>query len=131
MWQPTSFSTGSLGYRHDFVNSLLGSYYDVDAVFIGWGQHFWRLNVLARLEYQNQRFQGVTAATAVVPTDRTDNLLLFNTRIELPIRPWLTPAIGYDLAYNNSNASLQLGPAGVVPVDYTKHQVWARLTILY
>lgn len=42
-WRPTLLSTGDIGYRHDFVNSLLGSYYDLDAAYIGWTQLIWQI----------------------------------------------------------------------------------------
>ncbi len=130
-WSPTILTVLGLGYHHDFANSLLGSYYNVDGVFASWSQHIWRLNTMLRLEYDNQRYEGVTAATAVVPTNRIDNLITLNAHIEMPVKPWLIPGIGYDFSYNSSNSSLNLGPAGVVPVNYTKHQVWARLLFQY
>src|SRR5439155_22222233 len=58
-WRPTILSTGALGYRHDFLNSLLGAYYDLDAVYISWAQVIWRFTAGAKLQYQNIRYAGI------------------------------------------------------------------------
>ena len=39
-------STGTIGYQHDFQNSLLGSYYDHDQAYLSWTQLIWRFTGL-------------------------------------------------------------------------------------
>jgi hypothetical protein len=132
-WKPTMLSTGTIGYRHDFQNSLLGSYYDQDAAYVSWTQLVWRFTGFLRFQYSNQRFKGVQMIQAT--TDGTDNVIILNVRVDYPFRDWLFASVGYDLQLNRSNRQLVTGPAGVtpgvVPVDYTKHVVYLRLTASY
>ena len=58
-WKPTLLSTGVIGYQHDFQNSLLGAYYDMDLAYISWQQLVWRFTGFVRLQYANERFNGV------------------------------------------------------------------------
>ena len=138
-WKPTLLSTGILGYKHDFVNSLLGSYYDVDMVYLGWTQLIWRLSASVRATYANQRFQGVLPVTGLCAVGtatcpRTDNVFQLDLRLELPIKDWLAVAIGYDLSLDRSDAGListVVGAPGIIPVNFTKHEAWAQLTFAY
>jgi hypothetical protein len=135
-WKPTTLSSGTLGYNHDFVNSLLGSYYDLDQVYVSWTQLIWRFTGFVRFSYANERFQGIVAPngpTADVVPARADNYITLNVRLDYPFKDWLWASAGYDLQFNTSNGQLQLGlgPASTVPVDYTKHVVYLRLTAWY
>jgi hypothetical protein len=135
-WKPTTLSSGTLGYNHDFVNSLLGAYYDLDQVYASWTQLIWRFTGFIRFSYANQRFQGIppTAGLPQGMTTRTDNYITLNTRVDYPFKEWLYASVGYDLQFNKSNASLALMPttgAPGLPVDYIKHVVYLRLTFWY
>jgi hypothetical protein len=134
-WKPTILSTGQLGYQHDFINSLLGSYYDEDAVYASWTQLIWRFTGFLRAQYSNLRFNGVQAVQAT--TDGTDNMVELNVRVDYPFKDWLFASVGYDLLLDRSNRKLTIGTPGspmvpeLVPVDYTKHVVYLRLTATY
>lgn len=132
-WKPTMLSTGTIGYQHDFVNSLLGSYYDEDTAYVSWTQLIWRFTGFLRFQYSNLRYKGVQAVQAT--TDGTDNLVQLNVRVDYPFRDWLFLSAGYDLLLDRSDRTLMVGPSpttpGVVPVDYTKHVVYLRLTATY
>ena len=52
-------STGTVGYQHDFQNSLLGAYYDEDMAYVSWTQLVWRFTGFLRVQYTNMRFKGV------------------------------------------------------------------------
>jgi hypothetical protein len=130
-WKPTMLSTGTLGYDHDFVNSLLGSYYDMDTVYLSWTQLIWRFTGFLRVSYSNERFKGITPLTGDLSSTRTDNYLTVNTRVDYPFLRWLWGSVGYDLQLNRSNATLDLGPTATVPVSYTKSVVYLRLTAWY
>jgi hypothetical protein len=130
-WKPTILSTGTLGYDHDFVNSLLGSYYDVDMVYLTWTQLIWRFTGFVRLSYSNERFKGITPLTGESSTTRTDNYLTVNTRVDYPFQRWLFGSVGYDLQLNRSDATLNLGAPSTVPISYTKSVVYLRLTAWY
>lgn len=132
-WKPTMLSTGTLGYSHDFLNSLLGSYFDVDQVYLSWTQLIWRFTAFVRGSYANQRFKGIVmmGPSAEANPNRTDNYVTVNARVDYPFKDWLFGSVGYDLQANVSNGNLNLGVAGVVPVNYTKHVVYLRLSVAY
>lgn len=132
-WKPTMLSTGTLGYQHDFQNSLLGSYYDLDQVYLSWTQLIWRFTGFIRASYANERFKGILpmGPSAETNVNRTDNYFTLNARVDYPFKDWLFGSVGYDLQANVSNGNLNLGVAGVVPVDYTKHVVYLRLSVAY
>jgi hypothetical protein len=144
-WKPTILSTGTLGYKHDFVNSLLGSFYDLDTVYIGWAQLIWRFTASLRATYSNERFQGILPVTGVCQTmagmpapmtcTRTDNLFQLNVRLDYPFKEWLIGSIGYDLSLDRSDSQIATitvaGLPGLVPVNYTKHEAWAQITLAY
>jgi hypothetical protein len=131
-WKPTLLSTGSIGYVHDFQNSLLGAYYDEDLVYLTWTQLIWRFTGFIRAQYTNMRYQGVQAVQAT--TNGTDNNFMLDVRADYPFKEWLIGSVGYDLYLNRSNRAL-LGPGGTmpgsVPVDYTKNVVYVRLSFQY
>src|SRR6185369_3841831 len=82
-WKPTQLSSGGLGYKHSFENSLLGAYYDSDSVYVRWGQNIWRFKVSLGLTYTNLRFQGINAVQGIVDdqgnpvNDRSDHNVSF------------------------------------------------------
>jgi hypothetical protein len=140
-WKPTILSTGSLGYTHDFVNSLLGSYYDLDSVYISWAQLIWRFSGFLRLQYSNQRYQGIctmmgmgstcNSPSAETVPNRVDNLVTLNVRLDYPFKDWLIGTVGNDLQVNVSNGQLNLGAPGTVPVNYTRDVIYIKLTASY
>ena len=131
-WKPTLLSTGALGYEHDFQNSLLGSYYDVDLVYLSWTQLVWRFTGFLRLSYANERFKGVQPVQATM--DGTDNYVTLNTRVDYPFKEWLIGSVGYDLYFNASDRTLMMGGGvmpGVVPVNYVRHVAYLRVQLQY
>jgi hypothetical protein len=131
-WKPTLLSTGTVGYQHDFQNSLLGAYYDEDMVYVSWTQLVWKFTGFIRFQYTNERFSGVQMIQAT--TDGTDNLIVLNTRVDYPFKDWLIASLGYDLLVNKSNRTLVTMGAtapGTVPVDYLKNVVYLSLTFQY
>jgi hypothetical protein len=145
-WRPLYSSTGVLGYQHDFQNSLLGAYYDLDQAFISWTQMLWRFTLYARLWYANNRYQNIPATEFVMvggmaSSTRTDNYVTLNTRVDFNIKTWLATSIGYDLQFDGTDAQLGSPPspppnppnplAGIVPLGYLKHVVYLKLGIYY
>jgi hypothetical protein len=127
-WKPTLLSSGAVGYEHDFQNSLLGSYYDLDTVYVSWTQLVWRFTGFLRLSYANERFQGVQPIQAT--TNGTDNYVTLNSRVDYPFKDWLIGSVGYDLYFNHSDRTLttNLTPA-VIPVNYLRHVVYVRMQL--
>jgi hypothetical protein len=135
-WRPTILSTGSIGFIHDFQNSLLGSYYDFDRAFISWLQHIWRFSLTARLQYDNIRYQGIQPQSGLMPNPdmsltRSDNRLALLFSAQYNFKDWLSLSAAYQLLYNQTDAQLNLGPQGLIPLNYLKHEVWLRFAIDY
>jgi hypothetical protein len=130
-WRPTVFSSGVIGYKHDFADSVLGSYYDLDTAYIGWTQIIWRFIASVRLQYSNLRYSGIQPGSSLASPDRTDNFLNFGVNVFIKFKDWVRLGVGYDLTYNQTDAMLNNGAAGLVPLNYTKHEVWLRLAFYY
>jgi hypothetical protein len=132
-WKPIITSTGAIGYRHDFVNSLLGSYFDLDSAYISWTQMMWRFVGSLRLQYSNIRYQGIPPAAALMPPDtRTDNNVRLDVRLDYPFKDYLVGSLGYDLQFNSTDSQLIGGvPGGLIGLGYLKHEVWLRFSVLY
>lgn len=130
-WQPTILTNLTLGYEHDFQNSLLGSYFDLDKVHLAAQQLLWRFTANLRFTYEHINFNGITAQTALVPVGtRTDNYFAINFKLDYPLRDWLIASAGYDLQVNSSSSQIQSDML-LIPVNYTKHEGWLRLSVLY
>jgi hypothetical protein len=135
-WKPTLLSTGNIGYKYDFANSLLGAYYQAHQAYINWTQLIWRFTAAVALRYQNLHYYGVAANTQIdtLGNTRTDNGVGFDLRLDYPFTNWLVSSLGYDLQYNatpsNLTAGTMMAPV-LIPLSYLKNEVWLRLGVLY
>jgi hypothetical protein len=138
-WKPTLLSTGSIGYRYDFMNSVIGSYHNAHQAFISWTQLIWRFTGFARLQYSNFDYHDLPLGSGVVDangkpiTERVDNSILFELRVDYPFKPYLIASLGYDLQYNQTDSKLQVMPGSplLLPLNYLKNEVYLRLSVLY
>jgi hypothetical protein len=136
-WKPTLLSTGSIGYKFDYANSLVGAYYNAHQTWLSWTQLIWRFSAFLRLGYQNIQYFGVPPVAQSVPNGdgRRDNFINFDLRVDYPFKPWLVASLGYDLQYNDTSAKLITMPMtptiGLIPLNYLKNEVWLRLSVLY
>ena len=48
----------NLGYRHDFAQALIGTYYTLDTAWIGINQLIWRLTASMRFAWERRDFAG-------------------------------------------------------------------------
>lgn len=142
-YKPTFLSTISTGYKHDFVNSLIGSYFDLDQVSVSFSQLIYRLTVYTRFSWERMAFQGDPQKLANAgickegevlscdpQLDRVDNFLVGDIKAEFPIRDWLLPSVGYTVQANLSNGYTRIQQP-IVPISYTKHEAWLRLAVRY
>jgi hypothetical protein len=137
-WRPTMLSVGTIGYKFDFSNSLIGNYYDGHQVFISWTQLIWRFTAAARLAYNHLTYEGVDPTSGGDPMtlQRIDDFVAFDLRLDYPFKPWLIASAGYNLQYNHTDARLQfqedpMAPIQFIPLGYLKNEVWLRLAVLY
>jgi hypothetical protein len=134
-WKPYALGSLTLAYRHDFANTLLGVYADIDNVQASWTQQIWRFTGFLRLGYQNTRYKGITAIAdnQPAPDHRTDNGFTLNARIDyFAYKNWIALSLGYDFNLVRSDSQLAImGVAGLFPVDFDKHEVYLNLSVLF
>jgi hypothetical protein len=119
-YRPTLFTNITLGYRHEFRNSVIGTFYDVDTGYLGLGQRIGdRLNLLAHGRYEYRRFAGLRLP-------RTDNFAQTGLTADFYIQEWLYAGAGYLLLFNRSDVDRSVGG-----IDYTKQQIFVRLGFVY
>jgi hypothetical protein len=132
---PTVMSRVVVGYRHDFANSVISSYYYEDAVYASYVQQLGgRLAFDLSGRISRRQYEGLLDPAS---TSRTDNLVTVGATLDYFIRNWIYGGVGYSLLTNISDYRLpdMMNAMGAtVPgtsVEYTKHQVFARLGVTY
>lgn len=136
-WKPGLLTDFTIGYRHDFAQALIGTYYDLDTAYAALAQLVWRFNVQLRLAWERRGFHGNLAPDGLAnlgsdpsAANRVDNILGFHAEIAYPIRDYLAISVGDDLTKNWSNCRF-LSAQGGPPCDYFRNDVWLRLTLAY
>jgi hypothetical protein len=134
-YRATPLTSLSLGYEHDFQNSIIGNYYNVDVVHLAL-----RHSVAERLigsafgHYENRRFDSSAQSnplSMVSGNSRVDNYLSAGVALDHYFTDWAYGGVGYNVFNNDSNASYvdQLGRQ--VSAGYLKQQVFVRLGVTY
>src|SRR5207237_715440 len=137
-WKPFTFSVLDLGYRHDFAQALIGTFYDLDTVWASINQGFFagRLALVLRGAWERRGYHGLLAADALaggdtsMPIGRLDDILVMHAQLDVPIKDWLIISLGDDLSKNFSNCRL-LGPTIGPPCSYFRNDVWLRVAVSY
>jgi hypothetical protein len=129
-YQPTLMTTLSVGYEHDFQNSIIGNFYNVDAF-----RASLRQTIIGRIvasvagRYELRRFSNSPGTT---PAARVDNATQVSAGIDYSLKTWAYIGAAYTLALNNSNAQYTSATGGtVVSADYVKQQVVGRIGFTY
>jgi hypothetical protein len=134
-WKPTLQTSVSLGYRHDFAQSLIGTYYELNSAYLALSQLLWRITGTLRVGWEMRQFHGnvlVDGLTNDAMNPRLDNLIFAHLELTLPIKDWLFVSVGDDLSKNFSNCSLAT-MAGPIPLacEYFRNDVWGRIGVAY
>jgi hypothetical protein len=131
-WQPTVLTTISLGYRHDFAQALIGTFYNLDSGTLSLSQSVWRFNIGARLIYNHRAYQGDLTG-AGLSNGRVDDELLAHLQIDFFIKDWFWASLGDDLMKNWSNCQLSSTSQTIsgLPCNYLRNDTWLRLTLAY
>jgi hypothetical protein len=141
-WLIGPFARAKVGYEHDFVNSLYGNYYDLDALYAVWtqqvGSHFLG-NLMTRWEHRNYHCPGngigmmapISCFQDVNGADRVDNWVSLGIDAHYFPTPWFSAGAAYQLLANVSDFQLTTGGAATLPVRFVKHQVMGIVSVTY
>ncbi len=137
-WKPTLLTSVVVGYRHDFPQALVGTFYDLDTAYAGVQQQIWRFVLGLRGAWERRAYHGDLGPDGLVNNEndqRVDDVLMLHLQLDLPIRDWLYASIGDDLAKNRSTCALTppMGgaPAILEPCSYFRNDVWLRFGVTY
>jgi hypothetical protein len=129
---PTLLARITLGYHQDFQNSVISNFYYQYAVYGSWVQQLGgRLALDLSVRYSHQDYQGLLFDST---QNRVDNVVLGGLTLDYFIHNWIYAGIGYSYTANFSDYHLPdaMGnPNPAAPVDYAKHQIFARLGVTY
>ncbi len=139
---PTPTSRVVLGYHHDFANSVISSFSYDDSVYASYVQQLGgRLAFDLSGRYSHRQYEQLLF-DPTPGASRADNSISVGATLDYFIRNWIYAGVGYSLAANISDYHLPdtmvtdpaTGAVTRIPgasVDYTKHQVFARLGVTY
>jgi hypothetical protein len=123
---PTMLSRVTVGFREDFANSVISSFYYDTSFYASYVQQLagrLALDLSGRLSHRN--YQGLLFDPTA---SRTDNAVTVGATLDYFIRNWAYCGLGYAFTADLSDYRL---PLTGTRVDYTKHQVFARLGLTY
>lgn len=123
--RPTQLSRFVLGYRHGFVNAVIATYSNNDAVYASYvHQIAGRLALDLSGRYTHASYQGTFVDPTQMATGRTDNLFQVGASLDYYIRNWTYLGVAYALMSDTVSPS-SLG------LDYVKQQMFVRLGVTY
>ncbi|HVZ71742.1 MAG TPA: hypothetical protein VHJ20_05145 [Polyangia bacterium] len=126
-YNPTLMSRLVGGYHHDFANSVISAFYYEDAIYASYVQQLGgRLAFDLSGRYAHRNYQALLFPGAGEPATRVDNLFTLGATLDYFVRNWIYAGVGYSLLSNVSDYQV----AGH-SVEYTKHQVFARVGVSY
>jgi hypothetical protein len=129
---PSMLSRFTLGYHQDFQNSVISNFYYQYSVYASYVQQLggrFAIDLSGRfshLDYEGLLFDPPG-------TNRSDNVIVAGATLDYFIRNWIYAGVGYSASADLSDYHLSTaaGPGTGGPVDYVKHQVFARLGVTY
>ena len=137
-WRPTVLTSVAFGYQHDFENSIISHYYNVDSLRLALRHAVEnRLIVSAFGQYENRRYDSAARLDVTMPLlnvgpSRTDNGFSAGLAADYYVKYWAYAGIGYNLVTNSSNAVFVDPTTGQsVSADYVKQQVFVRIGLTY
>ena len=130
MYRPLLTTLITLGYRHDFQNSLISHFYYMDGIYASLQQQVagrMTLGVSGRWEHRN--FQGnISVLPGAPPLNRVDNFFQVGATADVALKGGFYLGVGYSLLINESD---YVAMADGISPDYVKHQVFGRLGVTY
>lgn len=131
-YRPTILSRVVAGWRSDFENSVISTFYYTQVLYASLVQQVGgraALDISGR--YQLKNYQGYLNPSDQMPQARTDNTFMVGATFDYFLQNWAYAGIGYSLLANQSGYTLPPGTPGGQSVNYVKNQVFARLGLTY
>jgi hypothetical protein len=127
-YKPSVLTDMSLGFRHEFRNSVIGTYYDVDTPYVGIRQKLgMRFVAAAHARYELRHYQGYVIDKQAF--DRNDKSLQAGVALDYMVQQWFFLGASYQLAQNSTNLDMAAPVTG--GFDYVKHQILVRMSVSY
>ncbi len=118
-----------VGYRHEFRNSVIGTFYDLDSPYVGLRQKVGsQLSILAHARYEFRRYHGFQLAGN--GASRSDQFLQAGLQVDYQVQKWFYAGVGYLLMKNTTDFQTT-GVTSMGGFNYVKQQVFARLGVTY
>ena len=120
-----------VGYRRLFEDALLGNFYSDDNIYIQYDHLLLRrLALMIRPSYTFRQYDGFEAVQSVGVTAFDAHLLQIATELTWNFTSWFYVGGGYELQFRDVNvAAASTQVFGIV--DFTKHQVYAKVGVSY
>jgi hypothetical protein len=119
--RPTLLSRVVLGYRHDFENAVISSFYYNETVYASYMQQVaGRLSLDLSGRYSHRDYGG--SFVDMTQMGRVDNFFLAGASLDYFMRNWTYLGVAYALIADQSNIST---------LSYVKQQMFVRLGITY
>jgi hypothetical protein len=129
---PSLLNRLTVGYHQDFMNSVISNFYYSYSVYAAYvHQIAGRVSLDLSLRYSYLDYQGLLFDKT---NTRVDNTIYGGLTLDYFVRSWIYAGVGYSLVANFSDYHLpdaNGNPDPTKPVDYVKHQVFARLGVTY
>lgn len=128
-YRPSVLNSISLGYRHEFQNSIVGNFFYVDAAYLWFQQQIaGRVGANLSAKYEHRRFQ---LPSTMGPTTRTDDFIQGGAAVDYHISSWFFTGVGYSVMMNDSDALPNAANPGSSGASFVKHQIFARVGFTY
>ena len=132
-YRPLLTTLVTLGYRHDFQNSLISNFYYMDGLYLTLQQQLvGRISAGLSGRWEHRNFRGnIGNAAAGQPQavlDRTDDFFQAGATVDVTLKGGFYLGVGYSLLVNQSD--FEPPPPAASP-EYLKHQVFGRLGVTY
>jgi hypothetical protein len=132
-YRPTVLARILAGWRQDFQNSVISTFYYSQQVYASYVQQLGsRVALDLSGTYYHKNYQGFVAATTggvLTPQPRIDNSYMVGLSAQYFVRTWAYAGVGYQLMANVSDYQIPVTPAN--SVNYVKNQVFAHLGLTY
>jgi hypothetical protein len=125
-YRPLLATLMTLGYRHDFQNSLISNFYYMDGVYLTFQQQLLgRITIGLSGRWEHRNFQG--SLLPGMTLSRVDDFFQAGATVDVNLKGGFYVGVGYSLLVNQSNLAVTEGPEP----DYLKHQVFGRVGVTY